>query len=70
MGDRVECRSNHDYIGRPLAFYWKDLRLDVAEVLSQNRTPHGYTFRVRNEDFGLFELDFDINTDEWSIQQL
>ena len=70
MGDRVECRSDHDYFGHPLAFYWQDMRLEVAEVLSQNRTPHGYTFRVRNIDFGLFELDFDINTDEWSVQQL
>ncbi len=32
MGDRVECRSDHDYIGHPLAFYWQDMRLEVAEV--------------------------------------
>ena len=68
--DRVEIRSDHDYVGRPLAFYWQDKRLGVAEVLAQNRTPHGYSFQVRNEDFGIFELDYDTNTDQWSVHQL
>jgi hypothetical protein len=68
--NQVECRSDHDYIGRPLVFYWQDKRLEVAEVLVQNRTPHGYSFRVRNEDFGMFELDYDAHTDEWSVHQL
>ncbi len=69
MGDRVECRSDHDYIGLPLAFYWQAKRLEVAEVLAQKRTPHGYTFQVRNDDFGVFELDYDFITDEWSVHQ-
>jgi hypothetical protein len=25
---------------------------------------------VRNKDFGIFELDFDTDTDEWSVHQL
>ena len=70
MGDRVECRSDHEYIGHPLAFYWQDKRLEVAEVLLQNRTPLGYTFQVRNNDFGLFELIYDTSTDEWSVHHL
>jgi len=70
MSDRVECRSDYDYIGHPLAFYWQEKRLEVAEVLVQNRTPHGYSFQVRNEDFGRFELIYDISTDEWSVHQL
>ena len=67
---RVECRSDHDYIGHPLVFYWQDQRLEVTEILAQNRTPQGYSFRVRNEGLGMFELDYDINTDEWSVHQL
>jgi hypothetical protein len=70
MADRVECRSDHDYIGHPLAFYWQDKRLEVADILAQNRTPRGYSFQVRNKDLGIFELSFDINTDEWSVHQL
>lgn len=68
--DRVICRSDHDYIGKPLAFYWQEQSLSVAEVLVQNRTPTGYTFKVRNEDFGFFELDYDMSTDQWSVRQL
>jgi hypothetical protein len=69
MGDRVECRSDHDYIGHPLAFFWQDKRLLVAQVLVQNRTPTGYSFQVRNKEFGIFELDYDTNTHEWSVHQ-
>ena len=69
MPDRVICRSDHDYIGYPLAFYWQDQRLEVAEVLVQNRTPTGYSFRVRNEELGIFELDYDFITDQWSVYQ-
>jgi hypothetical protein len=67
---RVECRSDHDYIGRPLAFTWQDKRLEVAEVLVQIHTPQGYSFRVRSKDLGIFELDYHSNTDDWSVQQL
>ena len=70
MADRVECRSDHDYIGHPLAFYWQDKRLEVSEVLVQIHTPHGYSFQVRNNDFGIFELIYDTNTDEWSVHHL
>jgi hypothetical protein len=68
--DRVECRSDHDSIGRPLVFYWQDRRLEVAEVLAQSQTPRGYTFQVLNNDLGIFELDYDPNTDVWSVHQL
>ena len=47
-GDRVECRSDHDYTGRPLAFYWQDQRLEVTEVLVQYRTPSGITYQVHD----------------------
>ncbi len=67
---RVECRSDHDYIGHPLAFDWLDKRLPVVEILTQSRTPHGYSFRVRTEDYGVFALNYDANTDEWSVLQL
>ena len=70
MGDRVEIRSDHDYLGRPLAFYWQDERLEVTEVLAQTRSPHGCLFRVRGKDAGVFELFYDADTDEWSVQPI
>jgi hypothetical protein len=69
-GDRVECRSDHDYTGRPLAFYWQDQRLEVAEVLVQYRTPQGLTYQVQTDGSGIFKLDYDTNADEWSVQPL
>jgi hypothetical protein len=67
--DRVECRSDHAYIGLPLAFYWQNKRLEVAQILSENQNPNGYSFRVLNEELGYFELSYDFQTDEWSVQQ-
>lgn len=68
--DRVECRSDHDYNGRPLAFYWQDQRLEVSEVLVQYHTPLGYSYQVQTGGFGIFRLDYDTHTDEWSVQPL
>lgn len=70
MFDRVICRSDHEYIGQPLAFYWLEQRLEVTEVLSEKRTPTGYSFRVRNKEFGVFELEYNQITDQWSVNQL
>jgi len=68
--DLVECRSDHAYIGFPVAFYWQDKRLEVSRILSENQDPTVYTFRVLNQEFGYFELIYDLNTDDWSVQQL
>ncbi len=68
--DRVIVRSDHDYLGEPRAFYWQDQYMEVDQVLSRKHTPSGYSFRVRNEHFGIFELVYDLNADQWSVQQL
>ena len=70
MGDQVECRSDFTYAQRPVAFYWQGEHLQVAAVLSQTQSPVGYSFRVRSEELGIFELNYDINTDQWSVHQL
>jgi len=67
--DQVECRSDHAYPGYPVAFYWQTERLEVSQVLSENQSPAGYSFRVLNEHLGIFELKYDISTDQWSVQQ-
>ncbi len=70
MPDRVICRSDHDYLGYPLAFYWQDQRLEVKEVVAQSRTPTGYTFKVSTSELGLFELVYNLNTDQWSVDRI
>jgi hypothetical protein len=67
--DMVECRSDHEYIGHPLAFFWQGQRLEVTEILAEQRTPQGYTFSVHNQVYGIFELSYDTNTDQWSVHQ-
>ncbi len=70
MSDLVECRSDFEYSQRPVAFTWQGKRITVDELLSQVRTPAGYTFRVRSDELGAFELTYDFNTDQWSVEQL
>lgn len=70
MTDVVECRSDFEYAQRPVAFYWQGTRLKVTEILSQSLRPEGHAFRVRNEELGIFELDYDSNADQWSVRPL
>jgi hypothetical protein len=68
--DRVECRSDYDYIGRPLAFYWQGQRLEVAKVMDQTRTPSHYRFHVQTQENDSFKLEYDIKTECWSVHKL
>jgi hypothetical protein len=67
---RVECLSDLVYAGRPIAFYWQEQRLEVSEVLVRYRTPIGISYQVMTDSSGIFKLDYDTSTDEWSIQLL
>jgi hypothetical protein len=69
MGDKVESRSDHAYPGYPVAFYWQGLRLEVTKIISEEQHPWGYSFQAWNETLGIFELNFDIDTDQWSVEQ-
>ena len=69
MGDLVECRSDHAYVGYPKAFFWQGMRLEVDQVATEIRTPAGYSFQVRSMDHGIFILAYDIYTDQWSVEQ-
>ncbi len=70
MPDRVICRSDYDYLGYPLAFYWQDQRLEVNTVVAQSRTPTGFTFKVSTNESGFFELVYNLNTDQWSVERI
>jgi hypothetical protein len=65
--DRVECRSDHAYIGYPIAFFWQDKRLEVTKIISENHNPAGYSFTVLSEEYGCFKLLYDVDTDHWSV---
>jgi len=65
--DQVECRSDHAYLGYPVAFFWQGTRLEVARILSESHNPSGYSFEILNLEFGQFELIYDLNSDQWSV---
>jgi len=69
MANLVECRSNHAYVGYPVAFYWQGMRLEVDEILFEHRNPEGYLFQVRNNAHGIFALTYNSKTDHWSVEQ-
>ncbi len=66
---RVECRSEYTYPQRPVALWLDQNRIEVAEVESESRTPHGKRFRVRLVDGRRLELLYEELTDEWSVRE-
>jgi hypothetical protein len=66
---RVECRSDSEYAERPVALYWQEQRLEIAEILSRWRAPAGKGFRVRTTDDQIFELIYNEIAADWQIQQ-
>ena len=66
---RVECRSDCEYAERPIALYWQEQRMEIAEILSRWRTPSGKGFRVRTADDQIFELVYNEIAADWHIQQ-
>jgi len=66
---RVECRSDSEYAERPIALYWQEQRLEIAEILSRWRTPAGKGFRVRTTDEQIFELCYEEISADWQIKQ-
>jgi hypothetical protein len=65
----VECRSEAAYAERPLAFTWQGRRQEVAEVISNWRTPAGKAFRVIAESGAVFDLYYDEHSDKWQIAE-
>lgn len=69
LNECVECRSDYDYAGRPVAFYWLGQRLEVERVISQWQLPHEKCFRVSTMDGQVFVLCYVFALDEWQIRQ-
>lgn len=67
VGERVECRAEAAYPGRPLAFTFQGQRREVVEILKSWRSPQGSGFRVSIEDGRVFELLYDQALDEWVV---
>jgi hypothetical protein len=66
--DLVECRSDSEYAGRPLALTWQGRRMEIAEILSSWRGPGEKGFRIKTVDGMAFDLAYREIPDEWNIQ--
>lgn len=64
---QVECCSDWNYAGRPLAFMWQGQRLEVSALLYQSRTPAGRTYRVQTATEGSFDLLYLEAEDVWRV---
>ncbi len=69
MNDQVECRSDQDYAGRPLAVHWQGQRLAITRLIDTWRSPQGKGYLVQTEDDHLFELVYLELEDRWEISQ-
>jgi hypothetical protein len=65
----VECRSDYDFAGHPLAIWWLGDRLIVREVLNSWRTPSGKHYRVVTEEESIFDCCYLEEDDKWEIHK-
>ena len=68
MDAQVECRSDWAYAQRPLAFTWQGQRIEIKELIAEQRTPEGIHFLVRTNADELFELCYVEELDQCTIQ--
>jgi hypothetical protein len=67
-GGTVECYSGNEYAQRPVAFVWQGVRLEVARIDAEQRTPEGKGFRVRTPVGQVFDLFYRAMYDQWDIR--
>jgi len=68
VSDPVECRSDWAYAQRPTAFTWLGERREIRSIVTETRTPEGKHFLVITDEDEHFELLYQENLDQWTIQ--
>jgi hypothetical protein len=67
---KVECHSGYTYPERPTAIVLDGRRLEIAQIISEARTPSGMYFRVKTADDRELDLEYDEEKDEWKNTNL
>jgi hypothetical protein len=70
MGLLVECRSDSDYAGRPLAIHWQEKRETVKAVLFSWRTPNGKRYRVESLSGKIFDCSYSEIDELWAVEEI
>jgi hypothetical protein len=63
----VECRSDDDYAGRPLAIHWQGRRCIVERVVATWRTPDAKYYRVITQEGTIFDCCYSASVDAWTV---
>ena len=66
----VLCYSGYTYAERPLSFRWQGNWQTVQTVNNSWREPGEQHFQVVNENNKCFELCYDDEADQWTIEEL
>ncbi len=64
---RVRCYAGTTYPERPESFEWEGVEKSVADILRRWRTPEALGFRVRTADGMVFDLIYDLRSDQWAV---
>lgn len=64
---RVRCYAGSTYPERPESFEWEGTEKAVAEILHRWRTPETLGFRARTADGMVFDLIYDLRSDQWTV---
>lgn len=63
----VRCYAGSTYPERPEAVEWEGVERAVVEILHRWRSPEALGFRVRTDDGMVFDLIYDLRSDQWTV---
>ncbi len=66
----VEAYAGVSYPERPRSFVLHGRKIEVASVEWRKRTPNAILFHVRSREGKLYDLVYDLRTQEWQILPL
>ena len=69
MSDLVECHAGYTYPEHPIALFWKEMRLEITQILNEWHEPENKCFRVQTSDQKIFNLFYNLAEDKWRIKE-
>ncbi len=67
MEIKVECYSSGEYADRPVALWWEEERLPVAQVLAEARLPAAKRFTLRTADGQRWVIEYRFDREQWQL---
>lgn len=67
MKDKVRCRAEHAYPGRPTEVWHNGRWQQVTAALDESQIPRGRLYQVICEGSNEFWLKYDPDSDSWQV---